>query len=127
MGLSTHEQGELAVGIWAAYAVAAKRTHDSMLSLQVNQLQQDVARFERQAVGAQQSSDSWQQTAHHLRAELVDKEKHTAEEDGMHAEVRPFYICRASLTAVLAQHSLHVPLWPPCQSCRGCFYMPQLL
>ena len=79
-------------------------------ALQVNQLQQDVARYERQAEGAQQSSDSWQQTAHQLRAELVDKKKHAAEVDGMQAEVRllkcsaflcPF--CKPGGNACLAQ------------------------
>lgn len=80
-------------------------------ALQVTQLQQDVARYERQAEGAQQSSDSWQQTAHQLRAELVDKKKHAAEVDGMQVEVRvlkcsasflcPF--CKPGSNACLAQ------------------------
>ena len=67
--------------------MARKPMHDSVLILQVSQLRQDVARHERHAESAQQSSDSWQQTVHHLRAELVDKEKHAAEVDGMQAEV----------------------------------------
>lgn len=54
----------------------------------MNQLQEDVAHYERQAEGAQQSSESWQQTVHHLHAELADKEKRAAEVDGMQAEVR---------------------------------------
>ena len=52
----------------------------------MNLLQEDLACSGRQAEAAQQSSDGWQQTVHHLRAEL-DREEHAAEVDGMQAEV----------------------------------------
>lgn len=98
--------------------------HDSVHTLQVNQLQQDVTRYERQAVSAQQSSDSWQQTAHQLRAELVDEGKHAAKVDGMQAEVRLLQ-CFLSLIVLLVCNACTAQLacaaLATCQSCKGCF------
>ena len=81
--------------------------HDSSPTLQVNRLQQDVAHYERQAEDARQSSDSWRQTAHHLRA---DKEQHAAEVAGMQAEVRVLQ-CSAAFACVSSK--------PDCNACTA--------
>lgn len=80
-------------------------------------MQEDVACSGRQAEAAQQSSDSWQQTVQHLRAEL-DRGEHDEEGIGMQAEVRllhcsfHLFASPARLTAMLAQHTLYLPLHP---------------